>query len=128
MESTAGNNSWIFSDIGNATDTGNQPWHVLLIFTVIYTMVLIVGCIGNLSVIWVICSYSQMRKSVMNIYILNMAIADLTLNLCGAPEIVQFLLAEGWTLGYGLCKGFRYIMVTSLYVSILSLLAVSIER
>jgi len=57
-----------------------------------------------------------------------MAIADLILNLLGLPEVVQMALNRGWLLGEPACKAMRYIMVCSLYVSILSLLAVSVER
>lgn len=111
-----------------AANSTGQPIYVLIIATTFYSILIAVGCIGNISVIWVICNHHGMKNSYMNIYILNMSIADLTLNLSGIPDVVQLLRDMGWTIGMVACKGFRYIMVTSLYVSILCLLAISIER
>lgn len=125
------NTSGIFTEQvtrNSAQGHGPQPLYVLILASVSYAAIILLGIIGNSSVIWVTCRYREIRNTAMNIYILNMAIADLTLNVFGAPEVVQFLLNKGWLLGDVACRVNRYCMVTSLYVSILSLLAVTIER
>ena len=94
----------------------------------ILVAIITVGVVGNISVLWVICTYSELRKSVMNIYIFNMALADLVMNLTNIPDAVQFMMNRGWIFGEASCKILRYCMVNSLYVSILSLLAVTVER
>lgn len=96
--------------------------------TIFFSLILSVGIIGNASVIWVICVYRSMRQAVMNLYILNMAVADLMLNILGVADVIQFALDDGWILGQAACKGMRFVMVCSLYVSILSLMAVALER
>jgi thyrotropin-releasing hormone receptor len=69
-----------------------------------------------------------MRQSVTNIFIMNLAIADLLIMLFGIPEIIQFMLNRGWILGHVLCKLNRYILVVSLYTSVISLVSVCVER
>jgi len=48
--------------------------------------------------------------------------------LFGVPEIVQFIINRGWLLGLTPCKAQRFILVSSLYSSIWTLMAVCIER
>ena len=94
-------------------------------------MFLVIGCtglFGNCLVIVVILVDRKMRNSVTNILIMNLAIADFLIMLFGIPEIVQFMLNTGWLIGKVTCKVNRYILVVSLYVSILSLVTVCIER
>jgi len=106
----------------------SRPLYHILLASLLSIAIILVGIVGNFSVIWVICRCRTMRASVMNLYILNMAIADFTLNMFGIPEIIQFMLDKGWVLGEGACKVSRLIVVSSLYLSVLSLLAVTIER
>lgn len=105
-----------------------RPLYLLAIASSFYLTIISIGVIGNANVIWVVCKYSSMRKSVMNIYIMNMSVADLTLSICGVPDVIQFFMDSGWVLGPALCKILRYSMVTCLYVSILCLLVITIER
>ncbi|KAL4227890.1 hypothetical protein ACF0H5_013330 [Mactra antiquata] len=69
-----------------------------------------------------------MRRSVTNIFIMNLAVADFVIMLLGIPEIVQFVINRGWLLGPELCKIIRFLLVVSLYGSILTLVSVCIER
>lgn len=127
--STAGSVSTAGSELTvGSVDISTPDTYMIIITTCIFSLIILIGIIGNVSVIWIICNYSELRKSVMNIYIFNMALADLMLNLSGLPEVVQFIMDDGWLLGDLACKLLRYSMVTSLYVSILSLLAVTVER
>ena len=87
-----------------------------------------IGIVGNLLVIWVIMSDRKMRGSVTNLFILNLAAADLLIMLFGVPEIAQFMVNRGWLLGAAMCRVERYVLVVSLYVSIMSLVSVCIER
>ncbi|ESO88165.1 hypothetical protein LOTGIDRAFT_62390, partial [Lottia gigantea] len=88
----------------------------------------IVGVIGNGLVIFVILIDRKMRKSVTNIFIMNLAIADFLIMTFGIPELVQFILNRGWLLGEGLCRFNRFTLVVSLYASVMSLVSVCIER
>ncbi|KAI0235685.1 Neuropeptide receptor 15, partial [Lamellibrachia satsuma] len=69
-----------------------------------------------------------MRHSVTNLFIVNLAVSDLLILVVGVPDIVQFMLNRGWLLGDVLCRLDRYVLVFCLYASVLSLVAVCIER
>ena len=88
----------------------------------------LVGLVGNLLVIISVVASKKMRHSATNIFITNLAVADFIIMLFGVPEIVQFIINRGWLLGLTLCKTQRFILVSSLYASIWTLMAVCIER
>ncbi|ELT96403.1 hypothetical protein CAPTEDRAFT_94759 [Capitella teleta] len=69
-----------------------------------------------------------MRRSATNLFIMNLAVSDFVILAIGVPDIVQFMLNRGWVLGVIACKMHRYIMVASLYASIMTLTAVCVER
>ena len=104
-----------------------STWYVV-VFTALFFAIGIVGTCGNVLVIYVICRYTRMRKSVTNLLIANLAIADLLILLFGVPEIVQFMINRGWLLGTILCKAQRTVLVTALYASVMTLVALCIER
>ncbi|ESO94526.1 hypothetical protein LOTGIDRAFT_62145, partial [Lottia gigantea] len=94
----------------------------------LFCIVGFVGIIGNLMVIYIILSDRKMRKSVTNMLILNLALADSIIMLFGVPEIVLFMLNKGWLLGLVMCKLQRTLLVCGLYSSVLTLVAVCVER
>ena len=101
---------------------------VIVLLSLLFIVIGCVGLLGNCLVIIVILVDRKMRNSVTNIFIMNLAIADFLIMLFGVPEIVQFMLNCGWLIGEELCKVNRFVLVVSLYVSILSLVTVCIER
>ena len=100
----------------------------IVLLSLLFIVVGCTGLFGNCLVIVVILVDRKMRNSVTNIFIMNLAIADFLIMLFGIPEIVQFMLNTGWRIGEAMCKVNRFILVVSLYVSILSLVTVCIER
>ncbi|XP_074651139.1 neuropeptide receptor 15-like [Tubulanus polymorphus] len=69
-----------------------------------------------------------MRSSVTNVLILNLAMADFFVMLFGIPDIIQFVRNRGWTLGQDTCRAMRYIMTSSVYASVMTLMALCVER
>ncbi|KAK6189011.1 hypothetical protein SNE40_005065 [Patella caerulea] len=100
----------------------------IAIFSTLFCVVGFVGIIGNLMVIYIILADRKMRKSVTNMLILNLAIADSIIMLFGVPEIVLFMLNRGWLMGLVMCKLQRTLLVCGLYSSVLTLVAVCVER
>ena len=88
----------------------------------------VIGIVGNLLVIFIIVCDRKMRRSVTNLFIMNLAVSDLLIMLFGVPEIVLFMINSGWLLGEALCKTQRYVLVFSLYSSVVTLVSVCIER
>lgn len=100
----------------------------IALFSTLFCVVGVVGLAGNILVIYIILNDKKMRKSVTNLLILNLAVADSLLMVFGVPEIVQFMLDKGWLLGLIACKINRSVLVCALYGSVLTLVAVCIER
>lgn len=101
---------------------------VIVLLSLLFIVIGTVGLLGNGLVIIVILFDRKMRQSVTNIFIMNLATADFIIMLIGIPEIVQFMVNRGWLLGPALCRVNRFSLVVCLYVSILSLVSVCIER
>uniref|UniRef100_A0A8W8HM68 G-protein coupled receptors family 1 profile domain-containing protein n=1 Tax=Magallana gigas TaxID=29159 RepID=A0A8W8HM68_MAGGI len=53
---------------------------------------------------------------------------DLLIMVFGIPETILFMLDQGWLFNRTACKVNRYVMVTSLYGSVLTLIALCVER
>ena len=80
---------------------------VTLISVVCYALICWVGLIGNGLVVFVIGRYANM-KTITNLYILNLSIAD-WLFLLGLPLIITTSTLKHWVFGEMLCK-FYYIV------------------
>ena len=101
---------------------------IVIFLTVLFFVVGAVGIVGNLLVIFaVVCSH-KMRTSMTNLLITNLAIADLVIMLLGIPEIIQFMMNKGWTYNDVTCRVNRFVLVTSLYGSVLTLMSLCVER
>lgn len=101
---------------------------VVIICSLIFILIGVIGIGGNLLVIISVMCNKKMRTSMTNLLITNLAVADLIIMVFGIPEIIEFMKNNGWTLNLVTCKVNRYILVSALYGSILSLQALSVER
>lgn len=101
---------------------------VSFVFATVYAIIALVGIIGNSCIIYIIAGDRKMRATGTNLFILNMAIADLIVMLIGVEELVSYVIARGWLLGPVACKLLRFLMTACLYASVITLTAVCIER
>lgn len=97
-------------------------------FSVLFFVIGTVGIIGNFLVVYAVVCDRKMRSSVTNLLITNLAIADLVIMIFGIPEIVQVMINRGWVLNEHLCKVNRFVLVVSLYASVLTLISICVER
>ncbi|KAK2498780.1 hypothetical protein MC885_001686 [Smutsia gigantea] len=91
----------------------------------IYSLVFLLSLLGN-SLVMLVVLYSRVSHSVTDVYLLNLAIADLlfalTLPIWAASK------AKGWTFGTLLCKVVSLLKEINFYSSILLLACISIDR
>ena len=92
-------------------------------FLIIYLMIFMVGIIGNGLVIIVILKYKHL-KTVTNLYILNLSIAD-SFFLLVLPLTITVGIAEHWIFGAAMCKLFFTLDCVNKFMSafILTLMA-----
>ena len=108
--------------------SGNTFQPTIVLCSCLFFIIGFIGVCGNLLVIVSVLCSKKMRTSMTNLLITNLAAADLVIMIFGIPEIVMFMRNMGWTLNVITCKVNRYILVSALYGSILTLLALSVER
>ncbi|XP_015212277.1 somatostatin receptor type 2 [Lepisosteus oculatus] len=97
-----------------------------MIITFMYFVVCAVGLCGNTLVIYVILRYAKM-KTVTNIYILNLAIAD-ELFMLGLPFFAIQLALVHWPFGQVLCRIVMTVDGLNQFTSIFCLTVMSIDR
>ncbi|GFR96509.1 neuropeptide Y receptor type 1 [Elysia marginata] len=124
----------LFQDSGNNNNISGPPpddgnsLHGIVLLSLLFSTIFFIGIAGNVLVIAVIVRDSKMRQSVTNLMIINLAIADLVVMLLAVPEMVMFMMGGPWLLGPVACRANRFIMTSGLYSSVLSLLALCVER
>ena len=103
---------------------------VHLLFILSYLIIIFLSVTGNLMVIWTICRNKFMR-TVTNYYILNLAISDLLVSIFVMPlKLLEYTAPCQWHMfnHQSLCSFLYYLLPVFVFASVLTLLAISIER
>ncbi|XP_022622891.1 type-1 angiotensin II receptor [Seriola dumerili] len=100
---------------------------IFTLVPIVYGCNFVIGIVGNSMVVAVIYCYMKL-KTVANIFVLNLAVSDLTF-LITLPMWATFT-ATGyhWPFGGFLCKASAGLVIFNLYTSIFFLTALSIDR
>ncbi|KAJ8376020.1 hypothetical protein SKAU_G00066000, partial [Synaphobranchus kaupii] len=106
--------------------SGNHNF-IFTLIPVVYGCNFIIGIVGNSMVVAVIYWYMKL-KTVANIFVLNLAVSDLTF-LITLPMWATFT-ATGyhWPFGGFLCKASAGLVIFNLYTSVFFLTSLSIDR
>ncbi|XP_042572920.1 somatostatin receptor type 5-like [Cyprinus carpio] len=96
------------------------------VLAVIYLVVFIVGLTGNSLAIFVVLRYTKM-KTVTNMYILNLAVAD-ELYILGLPFLTTHNVLTYWPFGNFLCRILMWADSISQFTSTFCLTVMSIDR
>lgn len=92
----------------------------------LFWMIAIVGGLGNLLVVWIYLHVRRRLKTMTDMYLLNLAVADLlflvTLPLWAAEA------SHGWIFGTVLCKLTSALYKVNLFSSMLLLTCISVDR
>ncbi|XP_076282853.1 neuropeptides capa receptor [Lasioglossum baleicum] len=104
------------------------PMQMVVPLTIAYVTIFVTGIFGNVATCTVILRNPSMQTAT-NYYLLNLAVSDLILLVLGLPhELSNAWQQYPWTLGAGLCKIRAYVSEMSSYVSVLTIVAFSMER
>ena len=116
------------TNCSNFTESIDPPkafvWTI--INCVIWSLICVAGLVGNGMVIFVVLTYAKM-KTVTNMYILNLAIADLCF-LVGLPFLIVTAIMERWIFGYVMCKIFYIQTSINWFTSVFTLTVMSADR
>ena len=116
----------------NATEPGGGGSYsnIQIGVTIFVVLIFIPALIGNIVVIYIVCTVNHMRSST-NTLIANMAVADLLMTIDIPYILKHFYVAHKWFgtfMGTVLCKFFTSAQVGSLIASVFSLVVISLDR
>lgn len=104
---------------------------VINVFFTVYTMIIILSVIGNVLVIAIFVRSRKLR-TVTDIYIISLAVSDLLIATLNMPFQLYFTVVNEWMSGGKtgeiLCKFTNYVQGFTVVCSILTLLAIAIDR
>ena len=92
----------------------------------IHLLICISGIVGNSCVVIVIACYAK-TKTVTNLYIANLAVADLCF-LIGLPVLVATSILERWVFGDVVCRLFFVSTSINWFASVFILTVMSVDR
>ncbi|XP_062409711.1 fMet-Leu-Phe receptor-like [Sardina pilchardus] len=92
---------------------------------VLYIITVVLGTIGNTVVIWV--AGVRFRAKVTNVWLVNLAIADLVFCFTRAISLAQKHLGN-WPFGVFLCKFNGFFKYTNMFCSVFLLAVISLDR
>lgn len=97
------------------------------ILIAMYCVLICIGAFGNSLVCIVVIRKPQMRTS-RNVFIINLAISDLTLCLFTMPFTLMQNILKNWPLGDFMCKMVGTCEATNVFVSTMSITAIALDR
>ena len=107
-----------------------QQGAVRNLFVVIYAIVIVLSVTGNLMVIWTVWRKKHMR-TVTNYYIVNLAVSDFLVALFVVPlKLLEYTAPCSWNVftNDALCSALSFVLPVFVFTSVLTLVAISLER
>lgn len=103
------------------------PTSIVVILSIFYGLISLTALVGNILVIYVIVVSRKMR-TVTNLYIANMAFADVIIAMFAIPFQFHAALLQRWDLPEFMCQFCPTVAILSVNVSIFTLVAISVDR
>ena len=100
---------------------------IKIIIPVFFSLIALLGLVGNSLVIIVVVSNKQMRNTT-NLLIINLAFADLFFIIICVPFTAIAYVMPVWPLGSILCKVYQYVINVTAYASVYTLVLMSLDR
>ncbi|KAG2455648.1 NK3R protein, partial [Polypterus senegalus] len=101
-------------------------WQVTL-WSIAYSLVVVVSAFGNGVVIWIILSHKKMR-TVTNYFVLNLAISDASMAVFNTSVNFAYSIYNEWYFGSIYCKFHNGFPITAVFASIYSMTAIAADR
>ena len=104
--------------------------HVNYLLTCLFVLIELTGVLGNVLVIGSVRLDPNMRRSLTNRLIVQVACCDLLILLFNLPDLIQFVSSPraNWLLDQWSCKFLRSTLVLLQYASVLTMCVLTIER
>ncbi|XP_071540444.1 growth hormone secretagogue receptor type 1-like [Panulirus ornatus] len=106
------------------------PAYMQGVYTTWCLVLLLVGLLGNLLVPVLVVRDRDLRSASTSVFIVNLVAADLLVLVVCLPALLSELYAPPavWVLPFSMCKVVTYVEFTVAHASMLTILAISVER
>ncbi|GFN88450.1 lymnokinin receptor [Plakobranchus ocellatus] len=104
-----------------------EPVGTICLLAILYGSISLLAVFGNALVILVIVKNIRMH-TVTNIFIANLAVADVTIGLLSIPFQFQAALLQRWVLANFLCSICPFVQYVTVNVSVFTLSVIAIDR
>lgn len=94
---------------------------------VLYSIIFVLGLVGNLVALWVFFCVNSKKNSVQ-VFLANVALADLLLVVCLPFRVAYHSQGNIWHLGPALCKVVGNLFYMNMYISVTLLGLISVDR
>ncbi|KAE8586903.1 hypothetical protein XENTR_v10021794 [Xenopus tropicalis] len=127
MGTSATHQTWILNQTGN-TSTCNPEYNKSVHFvTAMYSVVLVIGFPANMLTLWLTILQIR-RKNVLAVYLFSLSLSEL-MYLGTLPLWILYVKNDHkWQWGALACKITGYIFFNNIYISILLLCCISLDR
>ncbi|KAM4634561.1 relaxin-3 receptor 1 [Polymixia lowei] len=116
------------SDFDKVDFVGDGSAVLRIIISVIYSVVCVLGLIGNLLVLYLMKSKQVWKKSSINLFVTSLAVTDFQFVLTLPFWAVENALDFTWLFGKSMCKIVSYVTAMNMYASVFFLTAMSVAR
>ncbi|XP_067874464.1 relaxin-3 receptor 1-like [Heterodontus francisci] len=99
-----------------------------IIISITYSIVCAIGLVGNLLVFFLMKVKQERKKSIINFFILNLAVTDFQFVLTLPFWAVDTALDFSWPFGDAMCKIILSVTVMNMYASVFFLTAMAMAR
>ncbi|XP_056120134.1 formyl peptide receptor-related sequence 1-like [Rhinichthys klamathensis goyatoka] len=93
---------------------------------VFHSIIILFGTTGNSVVIWV--ASFRMNPSVTNVWLVNLAVADLIFCLTRVTPLIRDLFFDLWPFGEFVCKFNAFFKYANMFCSVFLLAVISVDR
>ncbi len=111
----------------NQTVKPALPLAARILWSFVAGTIMLTAASGNLIVIWIVIANPRMR-TVTNYFLLNLAVSDSLTSTLSMPFVFSVLVADHFSMGLVMCKLSFFIGNLSSCASILSLVAITVDR
>uniref|UniRef100_A0A8D0H671 G-protein coupled receptors family 1 profile domain-containing protein n=1 Tax=Sphenodon punctatus TaxID=8508 RepID=A0A8D0H671_SPHPU len=115
-------------DNWNASSDSLEVRAVGIIVPVVFSLIFFLGTVGNGLVLAVLLRNGQVKYNTTNLFILNLAMADLCFIVFCVPFQATIYTLDGWLFGPFACKAVHFLIYLTMYASSFTLAAVSVDR
>lgn len=103
------------------------PWMQQMLWGLLFGTMISTAVVGNAIVMWIILAHRRMR-TITNLFLLNLAVADFLLASGNAAFNFVFMLESHWPFGEIFCVASNFVANLTVSTSVFTILAMSIDR